>query len=234
MKRTKINNVPGRRVDFHMHSLLSDGVLLPSEIVRRAESIGYEAIAITDHADQSNLEWIIERLLDFYRNLEKNACEVKVYVGVELTHVPPASIPILASKARRLGAQIVVVHGETIVEPVAEGTNMAAVECGEVDILAHPGLISIEECDKARSNDIYIELSSRKGHCLTNGHVAKLALEAEAKMLVNTDFHAPEDFISQEEAFLVALGSGVKQENAKKIVKDNVEELLKKLDKNLG
>jgi histidinol phosphatase-like PHP family hydrolase len=225
----KISNVPGRRVDLHMHSLLSDGVLLPSEIVRRAESLNYKAIAITDHADQSNLDWIIKRLLDFSRELEKNPCEVEVYIGVELTHIPPASVPILASKAKRLGAQIVVVHGETIVEPVAEGTNRAAVECGEVDILAHPGFINIEDCEKARSNEIYIELSSRKGHCLTNGHVARLSLETGVKMIVNTDFHSPEDFISQREAFLVALGSGLNIKDAEKTIKDNVEEFLKRL-----
>ena len=41
----------------------------------------------------------------------------------------------LAEHARALGAKVVIVHGETIVEPVPRGTNLAAIEAG-VDILA--------------------------------------------------------------------------------------------------
>ena len=42
-------------IDLHTHSLFSDGALVPSEHVRRVEVLGYEAIAITDHADDSNI-----------------------------------------------------------------------------------------------------------------------------------------------------------------------------------
>ncbi len=221
----------GRRIDLHTHSLLSDGVLLPSEIARRAESLGFKAIAITDHVDHSNLEWVLNRVQAFQREIERESREIKVYIGVEITHVPPASIPLLASRARRLGAQIVVVHGETLVEPVTPGTNHAAVNSPDVDILAHPGLISLEDCEKASSNGVYLEISARKGHCLSNGHLAVQALKTHAKLVVNTDFHAPEDFIGQEEAYKVALGSGLPHEVAVKAVRDWPEELLKRIER---
>ncbi len=48
-----------KRIDLHTHSLISDGVLLPSELLRRAEALGHKALAITDHADASNLAHII-------------------------------------------------------------------------------------------------------------------------------------------------------------------------------
>jgi len=86
------------------------------------------------------------------------------------------------------GAEIVVVHGETIVEPVIKGTNWSAVNCPEVDILAHPGLITDEEVEIAKDNDIALEISSRRGHCLGNGHVAKLALEVGADLVVCCTF----------------------------------------------
>ncbi|RLI28566.1 PHP domain-containing protein [Candidatus Bathyarchaeota archaeon] len=219
----------GGRIDLHMHSLLSDGVLLPSEIARRADSLGFKAIAITDHVDHSNLEWVLKRIQAFRKEFEREPLNVEVYVGVEITHVPPSSIPILASKARRLGAQLIVVHGETIVEPVASGTNRSAVNSADVDILAHPGLLTLEDCEKAASNGVYLELSTRAGHSLTNGHVARLAEKTGAKLLVNTDFHAPEDFVSQEEAYKVALGAGLNPELALKAVKTWPEELLKKI-----
>ena len=44
------------RIDLHVHSFFSDGVLLPSKILRRAVALGYGAISITDHADASNLD----------------------------------------------------------------------------------------------------------------------------------------------------------------------------------
>ena len=44
------------RIDLHMHTLCSDGELLPIELARRAKIMGHEAIAFTDHVDLSNLE----------------------------------------------------------------------------------------------------------------------------------------------------------------------------------
>ena len=126
------------------------------------------------------------------------------------------------------GAEIVVVHGETIVEPVIKGTNWSAVNCPEVDILAHPGLITVEEVEIAKDNDIALEISSRRGHCLGNGHVAKLALEVGANLVVDTDTHKPEDSISYDMAYNVALGAGLPEKEIVKALKDNPERILRK------
>ncbi|WP_309493435.1 histidinol phosphate phosphatase domain-containing protein [Candidatus Hecatella orcuttiae] len=219
----------GRRIEFHTHSLLSDGELLPSEILRRAENMGYEAVAVTDHVDSANLESVVTKLTNMAEELEKYAGKTRFYPGVELTHVPPKAIGVLASKARRLGAKLVIAHGETLVEPVTRGTNLAAVESGEVDILAHPGMISEKECEKASGNGVYLELTTRKGHCLTNGFVAKQSLETGANLVVNTDLHSPEDFITQKDAYQVALGAGLSWKDALVVVRDNPRKLLKRL-----
>jgi putative hydrolase len=194
-------------IDLHTHSLFSDGVLLPSELIRRAEVIGYETIAITDHGDSSNLDWIIPRIVQVCRDV-KNHGKIQAIAGIELTHLPPDLIPRLVHQARSLGAQIVVVHGETLVEPVPPGTNRKAIEAG-VDILAHPGLISEEEVILAREKKVLLEITSRKGHSLSNGHVARLALRAGAPMVLNSDSHFPEDLLSEETALKVALGAGM-------------------------
>jgi histidinol phosphatase-like PHP family hydrolase len=130
-------------IDLHTHSLFSDGELIPSELVRRLEFLGYRAVAITDHSDASNLDFIIPRIIQVADDLNRSQ-PVKVIPGVELTHIPPRSIGSFIAKARGLGARLVLVHGESIVEPVAIGTNRAAIE-GGADILAHPGLISDED-----------------------------------------------------------------------------------------
>jgi len=149
-------------IDLHTHSLLSDGELLPSELARRAEVKGYQAIAITDHVDVSNIDWVISRLVKDCNQLGKYF-QIKVIPGAELTHVPPESIRPLAEEARKLGAKIVIVHGETVVEPVAPYSNLRALE-SPIDILAHPGLISEEEVKLAKTNGIMLEITSRKGH----------------------------------------------------------------------
>ena len=206
-------------IDLHTHSLFSDGDLLPAELVRRAEVIGYTAIAITDHADSSNLDWIIPRLIKVSQDLNSHG-PVRVIPGIELTHLPPALIVPLTSRARALGAQLVVVHGETIVEPVAPGTNHQAIEAG-VDILAHPGLISEEDVLFARAKGVFLEITSRQGHSLGNGHVARLAQKAGAAMVLNTDSHLPGDLISREKALKVVLGAGLQSEDFDRMLENS-------------
>jgi len=213
-------------IDFHTHTFFSDGALVPSEHVRRVEQMGYRAIAITDHADSSNIGILIPNLIRVAKDL--NAVnKTQLIVGVELTHVPPLLIAPLTKECRALGAQLVVVHGETPVEPVLAGTNRAALEAG-VDLLAHPGFITEEEAALAAEKGILLELSGRKGHSLTNGHVAKMAQKTGAPLAINADAHAPGDFLSSEMAEKVGLGAGLSLDEYR-IVRRNMAQLLDKL-----
>jgi len=202
-------------IDLHTHTTFSDGELIPSELVRRAEVKGYTAIALTDHADFTNIEFILSNVSKI-KYLE-DVLEMRILSGVELTHVPPEKIGRLAVLARRLGAEIVVVHGETPVEPVTPGTNRAAIEA-RVDILAHPGFLTLEEADLARENNVCLEITSRLGHNITNGHVARMAQEAGAKMIVDTDTHSPGNLIDTDRAIEIAMGAGLRRVEAENIV----------------
>ena len=208
-----------------MHSLFSDGELLPSELARRAVNLSHEVIAITDHIDYSNIEQIpqIQKAID---DINAN-WDINVVLGAEVTHVPTESIDEVAKKEKELGTQIVVVHGETLNEPVIEGTNYAALNSEYVDILGHPGLITYEEAQIAKENNIYLEISARSGHCLGNGHVAKIASEVGNKLLVNTDTHSPDNLITFEKSYEIALGAGLSKKEAMKAIVNNPRELLK-------
>ena len=194
-------------IDLHTHTLFSDGELVPAELVRRANRLGCRWIAITDHADASTLEHAVRGAVAAAAELAR-CWKIRVIPGTELTHNPPELLPELIREARRLGAKVVVVHGETIVEPVPEGTNAMAI-AGGCDILAHPGLISAKEARQAARRGVTLEISARTGHCLTNGHVVAAALAAGARLTVNTDAHGPGDLITREAAGRVALGAGV-------------------------
>jgi histidinol phosphatase-like PHP family hydrolase len=210
---------------LHCHSLLSDGFLLASEVAVRYAAAGYKVIAITDHVDYSNIKSTVKAILEFVQNWPKNS-QIKVLPGIELTHLPLEQFKPLAEYARSQGIKVIVAHGETLVEPVIKGTNRAALEA-DIDILAHPGLISEEEAKLAKQKNIFLEITSRKGHCDTNGHVVEVALKFGAKLIINNDSHAPEDITAPEDLIKVGLKSGLSQEEIDRIYQD-VERFIKK------
>lgn len=188
---------------------------------------GYAALAITDHAGMGNLRAVLSTVLT-ERQLLAGSWAIEVLAGVEITHVPPLAIPQVARAAREAGAQIVVVHGETPVEPVEPGTNLAAALCEDVDIIGHPGLITYEAAERAAERGIFLELTSRRGHCLTNGHVARVAKEVRARLIVSSDAHGPNDFLTEELARKVVLGAGLKEEDLEEVLIRNSAELLRR------
>lgn len=214
------------RADLHTHSIFSDGELIPAELVRTAKMLGHSVIAITDHVDMTNVEHVVTNIV---KAVELSDSEITVIPGVEVTHVPPSKMDEVIAKAKRLGAKWVVVHGETVTEPVAPGTNMQAARNPDVDVLAHPGLITEEEVLVAKENGVHIEITGRKGHSITNGHVASLAMSVGAKMLINSDAHLPDDLMSEKDAYIVALGAGLTRAEADKAIQRNPFEAVKGL-----
>jgi histidinol phosphatase-like PHP family hydrolase len=212
-------------IDLHTHTIFSDGELVPSELVRRAVVKGYKAIAITDHMDESNIDLIIPRLVRVSEKLNESL-PITVVPGTELTHVPPGQISLLVKEARKLGAKIVIVHGETIVEPVEKGTNAAAIEAG-ADIISHPGLIEDEDLFMAKDKGVHLEITSRKGHSLSNGYIAKKAMELGVSLVLNTDGHSPSDLITRKFAEEILLSAGIERNRIEEVF-FNSEKLVKK------
>jgi putative hydrolase len=213
--------------DFHTHSTLSDGELSPMELIREAFVRGYAALAITDHAGFGQLH-------RFSEELGRDCAEARglwpltSMPGVELTHLPPAAIDRAAREAKEAGAWVVVVHGETVSEPVEPGTNQAAIESEWVDVLAHPGLITLEEARLATANGTFLELSAKPDHGVTNGHVAKMAKQAGACLIVDSDNHAL-DFLSETRIRAVAIGAGLEESELEAVRITNPVALLERV-----
>lgn len=198
-------------IDFHTHCLLSDGVLCPAELGRRVRVSGYAVLGLADHVDPGTIKAVIEQARASAQALNGHMQGLTILPGVELTHVPPPLINDMVKKARDLGASHVVVHGESIVEPVAPGTNLAAIKAG-ADILAHPGLICEKDVALAAEKGVYLELSGRGGHSLGNGLTVTLARRHHTKLLVNSDGHAPGDYLTPARQRQVALGAGLTED----------------------
>ena len=210
--------------DLHTHSILSDGEMLPIELIRRMAVLGYTTVAITDHVDTSNAPSVIGCLVNVRESARMYG--VKLLCGVEITHVPPSQIAELAKTAKTAGADIVIVHGKTPVEPVTPGTNHAACVCKYVNVLAHPGLITLEDALHAAKNGIALEITSRGGHNRTNGHVAQVAREAACQIVVDSDAHAPHDLLDERAKFVVAKGAGLTDAECKQVISLNIDQFL--------
>ncbi len=214
--------------NLHAHTFLSDGQLLPSEVAVRYQDKGYKVIAITDHADYSNIKPMAKSIVEFCRRWPKNSA-IQILPGVELTHLPPEQFKPLAALARKEGIKIIIAHGETPVEPVAKDTNRLSL-LADIDILAHPGLISDADTELASQRGIFLEVTSRNGHNRTNAHLVKQARKFKAKLILNNDSHAPEDIITPEQLIQVGKDAGLTAEEIDKIYQE-VGEFLNKKEK---
>ena len=193
-------------IDLHTHTLFSDGVLLPAELIRRCEAKGFRGLVITDHVDYSNIDFVIPNILTACRKIASVA-KIKVHGGVELTHLRPEHIKSMVKRARALGAFIVLVHGETITEPVLPGTNRAAIEAG-ADILVHPGLITESDAKLAKAHGVRLEVSGRKGMPMRMDTSLRWQKRWGAKLVFGSDSHTPDDLLDRNSAERIARGSG--------------------------
>lgn len=214
--------------DFHTHTTLSDGALLPMELIRRCIARGYSALGIADHSSASTMGRVVREVRRDCA-LAHKYWGFPAYAGLELTHVPAASIGELASEALRMGAAFVVCHGQSPVEPVEPGTNLAAVSCKDVDILAHPGDLTEEEARLAAESGVFIEITAKDGHSLGNGRVARVALDAGAKLLVNSDGHVPDGLLTEEKARKVARLAGLSDAEVTRVLVEHPRELLERI-----
>jgi histidinol phosphatase-like PHP family hydrolase len=218
--------------DFHTHTTLSDGVLLPMELIRRCIVNDYAALGIADHSSASTMGRVIREVRRDCA-LAQKYWGFSAFPGIELTHLPAAAIGELAAEARRMGAAHIVVHGQSPVEPVEPGTNLAAVSCEDVDVLAHPGDLTEEEARLAAENGVFLEITGKDGHSLGNGRVARVAIEAGAKLIVNSDGHTPSQLLTEEKARKIARLAGLSHAQVEQTLVDNAEELVSRMESRL-
>lgn len=197
-----------RRFELHAHTTFSDGAASIDEMAEKAKELN-NAMAVTDHILDMNFENFLKNR-EIYKEIYP-----EIIFGVEITRVKPEGIYNIAREAKN-NSMLVIVHGETPGDIlVPKGTNMAALECEYVDILAHPGLLGEKEALKAKDSGTLIELSTRKIHGEFNKKISEVCRDFGVKMVINTDSHSTGELITYENAMKIAKDSGLSDYEAK-------------------
>ena len=201
--------------DFHIHVNCSGGRdgLLPSEAMRLAKCAGFRAVGLIVRADPSTLPILLPTLKTLVKTCSLYA-GIEAFAGVELVHVPPALLPDAVGQAREQGAALILAHGESIPR------QLAAINAG-VDILAHPGLITVEDAQLAAEKGVLLELNTAPRHCLANGHIVRMAERFGCELLLNSDASSSADFespdVTQALRKAAALGAGLDAEGLSRL-----------------
>lgn len=196
--------------DLCLHSCLSDGRSTPAALLARAHMLGLRAVALAEHADAITMARVLEQIQELAR-VYSALWDLVVVSAVELTGIPPALLAEEVARARSLGADLVVVHGEGLGGVAEAGTNWAAIEAG-ADILAHPGLMGRVEAAQAAQTKTALMLTAQPGHCLANGHVWRLARQHGAPVVVTSGAHREAELLGPGGLRAVALGAGMEED----------------------
>ena len=107
-KVKRIDDAVKKRVELHMHTQMSqmDAITPCADLVKRAVSWGWNAIAITDHG-------VVQSFPDAHKLLEKTGDDIKVLYGVEGYFVPDKDPGVFNSKGQSLDCEYCVLDLET-------------------------------------------------------------------------------------------------------------------------
>ena len=107
-KEKRVDDAVKKRVELHMHTQMSqmDAVTPCTDLVKRAISWGWNAIAITDHG-------VVQSFPDAHKLLEKTGDNIKVLYGVEGYFVPDKDPAVFNSRGQGLDTEYCVLDLET-------------------------------------------------------------------------------------------------------------------------
>ncbi|WP_396610441.1 DNA polymerase/3'-5' exonuclease PolX [Haloferax sp. S1W] len=197
------------RGDLHTHTEWSDGDNTIAEMVAAAEERGYEYHVVSDHATGPGMvggvgvedDELLEQA-DEVRAAAEDA-DIAVFHGVEANIDAEGGISVADDVLDQLDVVVASPHSaldqdrETATERLVR-----AMEHPEVDILGHPTGRLINQrpglpldyeriAEAAVEHDVALELNASPYRLDLNGEALKIAVEAGATIVINTDAHRP-------------------------------------------
>lgn len=213
------------RGDLHVHTLWSDGRDSVESMVRAAQRLGYEYVAITDHSQHAAASRVltIERLQQQLDEIDRVQARVNIRIlrGVEVDILPDGSLDFPDWLLERLDIVLASLH-----DPAGQTPDrllrryLSAMAHPRVNIITHPANRLVGRDDGyALDFDALFEAAVRTGtvlevdggpaHLDMDGAVARRAVAAGVTVSVDSDCHNAERLERQ-----MALGVGTARRGA--------------------
>jgi len=195
--------------DLHTHTMWSDGRDTSETIVRGARALGYGYVAITDHSPSARASRVlsIERLAEQAKEigaLRAAFPEIAILHGCEVDILADGSLDLPDGVMAGLDIVLASLH-ETHGHDGARLTEryVRAMAHPMVSIVTHPanrapGRTSGYDLewdrffDAARETGTAVEVDGAPGHLDLDGHLARLAVERGATVVIDSDGHFAE------------------------------------------
>jgi DNA polymerase (family 10) len=201
--------------DLHVHSVWSDGKHTIRELADAAKALGYEYIAISDHAWNSKIARGLDEssIAQQQREIEKVNRELEGFMvlsGIECNIGPDGNLDISDKVLGDLDVVLASVHSDLDM-PLAEMTNrlIATLHNEQVDILGHPTgrIIQRREpvqadlpaiFDAAAGQGVSLEINAAPSRLDLSDTNCRMAREHGAQFSVGSDAKAKEDLLFME------------------------------------
>jgi DNA polymerase (family 10) len=198
----KLSDIRG---DLHIHTLWSDGSNSIQEMIRAAEAFGYEYIAITDHSKSERVANGMDegRLLKYIKAVRAAAkqSKMRVFVGSEVDITANGELDYPDEYLKQLDFVAVSIHSkfkstkDEMTERVLTGLSNKYVKAfchptGGLIHLREPYAIDLDKVfEEAAQRKIALEVDSLPNRLDLNDIYVKKAIEAGAKVIIDTDAH---------------------------------------------
>ncbi len=216
----------GYRGDLHSHTDWSDGGASVVEMALAARARGYQYLAITDHSPRITVVNGLgpERLAAQRRQIDAANREVEgitILQGVEVDILEDGSLDLPYETLAALDVVIASPHLKLRMERSAMTERMLrAVQHPHVDIVGHPtgrrpGSRAGAEYDfeavfrQAASSGVVLEMDCDPARMDLSPELAALALASGCRLSLDSDAHAPEQFVYVDLGVWMARRAGV-------------------------
>lgn len=200
------------RGDLHCHSDWSDGSAPIDEMVRTAEALGHDYIALTDHSPRLRIAnglsaERLRRQLDVIDELREQVAPMRILTGIEVDILEDGTLDQQARLLDRLDIVVASVHSKLAMDAAAMTRRMVrAVSNERVAVLGHctgrlvagsRGLRQESRFDAevvfaaCRQHDTAVEINCRPERRDPPQRLLRLAEQAGCSFAIDTDAHAP-------------------------------------------
>ncbi len=191
--------------DLHTHTKWSDGANTIEEVIKEAIKLGYEFVAITDHAGNLKIAGGMdeEEIKKQAKEIEELREKYNIHIlhGVEANITKEGKIDVSNNILKDLDIVIASVHSAFRMDEKEMTSRLInAMENEYVDVIGHPtGRVIMKReaikldmekvLDAAKENNVFMEINAYPERLDLNDVNVKLAIEKGVKISIGTDAH---------------------------------------------